>query len=591
MDFTLFIYDVADYKDFPDMIWVRDDVEAEIPNTGTLDLDNQVDCYKLRLGAGESYNLSLTATGADSEECRISVFNHTQQITNNGEALWTYDTKTNNGSHFQIWTENQATDFFIVIENLEYGATYDYTLEHIICPLTAELQSPNNAEYINLAQVTFEWELDDPKFDSTDIDRCILEIWDESNNLKYSTEYDNDATLDGDNSSISIYIFDYILGKPSVNNTHKLSTDGHYYWQVKFVSNNYQWSKGFLRLFNLDTTNPSVPELYEPDQTDYSRTGDYTVNWSVADDGPVFEIDYYKVYRGKTEDFVCDDYSLLTISPWRKTEYKEYDMKTETYYYKVIAVDHVGLESLESESARYIVSIGGYVEPFDQDFVVLAGDYVEYQFVDVIDGDLKDPNDLYAEFKGRTFQMNTIIHFWLSQVSADSIIPVRGNFYMKWMNTTAEQLEEGFLLIENNVDMFPLIVSTDTHYQRKIFELFCNRTFTNSTFEHKKSNTWYFDQFSAIDVVVHTFYKNVNYEADIFQNDMAIFVVDARTGVVIEFTFYDDRAEKGFSLKLINTNIGLSRFYWWLIPLIIVSVLGIIAAIINGIVKKLEKRV
>ena len=72
---------------------------------------------------------------------------------------------------------------------------------------------------------------------------------------------------------------------------------------------------------------------------------------------------------------------------------------------------------------------------------------------------------------------------------------------------------------------------------------------------------------------------------------MAIFIVDANTGVLIEMTFYDDRAEKGFSLKLINTNIGLSRIYWWLIPLIIVATLGVIAAIINAIIKKLEKRV
>ena len=118
----------------------------------------------------------------------------------------------------------------------------------------------------------------------------------------------------------------------------------------------------------------------------------------------------------------------------------------------------------------------------------------------------------------------------------------------------------------------------------------------NTTFEHTYRNSWYFDTFKALEVVVHTYVKNINYDqeeiADInFLYDSAIFVVDKNTGVLIEMTIYDYTTETGFSIKLVDTNMGLSSFDWWWLPFLIISFLGIIAALINQIVKKMERRV
>ena len=108
--------------------------------------------------------------------------------------------------------------------------------------------------------------------------------------------------------------------------------------------------------------------------------------------------------------------------------------------------------------------------------------------------------------------------------------------------------------------------------------------------------TWYYDTFTVVDVYVHTFYKNIDYEKDSygdikFDYDAASFIVDAKTGLVIEFTIYDDLNDIGYSFKLTETSVGLGRIEWWLFPLIIITSLGVIAAVINYIVKRLERRV
>ena len=118
----------------------------------------------------------------------------------------------------------------------------------------------------------------------------------------------------------------------------------------------------------------------------------------------------------------------------------------------------------------------------------------------------------------------------------------------------------------------------------------------NTTFQYTARESWYFDTFLTCDVIVHTYTKDIDYNqeeiGDInFLYDAAIFVTDKNTGVLIEMTVYASESEVGFSIKLIDTNIGLSSFAWWWLPFLIIGFIGLIAALINQIVKKLERRV
>ncbi len=560
-------------------IWKKGDSIAKVDSVGTLDSNNYVDVYKFNMLGGDQYNMSLTTVGAGSSNCQISVFNSTQQITHKEEALYTYNMSTYNKTYFQIYSPKDDI-FYVVIEKTAFNADFDYTFKHKICPMSAIIIKPSINSYISQPDVQFEWSLDsdDQEFSSSQISRYIFEMYNSLNNRVIY--YNNLKTTNINLTIIRGTYPDFDL------------RDGVYRWQVIIVSKTLQLSKGVLTQLNIDTTPPDAPEvLFDP--TEYFTLGEFTVRWTTPLDGE-FTVNHYELYKGYSSDFECDSSSRLDVDQTGNS-YFEYSKDTGIYYYKVIAVDQAGLKSDPSEAGYYIVSIGGIVLPFDQEFQVLPGDYLEYQLVDVYEEGNKDPNTLVATIHGREFQINTMFYYYVTTVSNQQVIPVRADWYFKWMNTTAEQLEEEYNLIGGDMDVFPLVTSPDTDYQEDMFKLYVEREFGNaSEFEYEMKKSKYYDWFTTIDVVIHTFYIPIDYEAEgtvDYYYDSVVFIVDKETGVVIEMTEYNNHDNIGYSLKLVNTSVGLSKTEWWIVPLIIIAALGIVAAILNQIVKKLERRV
>ncbi|MHA1291672.1 MAG: hypothetical protein ACTSQJ_03265 [Promethearchaeota archaeon] len=555
-------------------------------SNGELNKNNQVDLYKFQMEKGEQYNMSITATGSGSGNCRISIFQSGQQITNISNALYTNTTSNINGTYFQLFSKDGGK-YYVVIENLNFNSNYSYRFRYKVCPLTAQLISPSNNYYIQGGILKFEWDIDNNEFSGSNdltIDHYELELYDNNYNL----EFKND-TIPEDWKQQTV---DLTAPTPK-----GLSLpDGVYYWQVLIVSSENQASAGVLRQLNIDTTPPEAPVMYNGEE-DYYDIGQYKVKWSVPSDDK-FTVHHYNLYRDVVSDFECNEDTKISVGDTLRTNsYSEIDMKTNIYYYKVIAVDNVGLESEPSNYGEYVVSISGLVDASDQEFKVKPGDYLEYKIIDVYEQGNKDPNKLYCEFKDRRFQIDTLLNFRITYVNPDNPIPVRGDWWMKWMNTTSEQLNEGYNKIGSGVDLSPLITSADTDYQKDVFELFMKREFENaSEFTHEMKKDVYYDSFKAMNVIVHSFYTEINYDTESYSDidfsyDSAIFIVDAKTGVLIELTVYHAKDEIGYSLKLINTNIGLSTFCWWCTPLLIIALLGIIAAIINQIIKKKERKV
>ncbi|MFO8018129.1 MAG: hypothetical protein R6U96_05800 [Promethearchaeia archaeon] len=582
---TLFFYDLEDYAGLDSLIWQRDDDAANGISTGEFHPYRHVDMYKFRMDAGERYNMSLTADGTGSENCRLMIFNSTTQITSPDNALFNRNTSSNNGTYFTLDNNEGEKDYYVVIENLQYGATYDYSFEHHLCPMTADLLSPTNLTYTKESEMEFSWDVNPNEggvVEPDSEDPYLFQLYDSSMNPKWNSDEDLSDPLNETEKSLNLSLIDELE-----------LTDGVYYWSIIIKGENGHNSKEIFHELRLDTEAPDRPNMYTPDT--YFEIPQFQVNWTEPSDGP-FNVSHYELYRGKTSDFSCTPDKLISVEDTlTKTSYREQNMDTEVYYYKVIAVDHVGQKSEPSDAGRYVVAIAGYPDPAGQNFKVLTGNHLEYQFVDVYDKDTKDPSELFAEFNGRNYQINSYIHFWLSSVSSDAVIPVRGNLYKRESTTTAEQAGTGFELVGKEVDTFPLVTSPDTEYQKVVFDVFLARNFEGKSFNYEMKDTKYFDTFQAVDVVVHSYSTNIDYNqekmSDInFEYDSAIFVVDKNTGVLIELTIYNSKDDKGYALKLTDTNIPLTTFNFIWIPFIIVGILGIVAAIINQIVKRMERR-
>jgi len=305
-------------------------------------------------------------------------------------------------------------------------------------------------------------------------------------------------------------------------------------------------------------------------------------------------VDHYELHRSRRRDFVPSNETLID-GDVRIPSKMISGLDSGFYYYRVVAVDNVGLKSEPSNVARYSVSLFGRVE-INGSFLILPGDYLEYQLVDVIDGREKTPDRLFATINGKRFQMYSLFRYYMTTVDSEDFFPVRGELYRKWMNVTARQLRTEYSLVSSDIDVAPFALTDDVDYQKQVFELYLTRYFGETKpFVHEVRRTWHADTFSSIDVYLHIFYIDKPYAEEFsdtnVEYDQAIFIVDANLGVLIEMNMYDERNTKGYSVKLRSTNIGLSRLQWWVAPLMIVLFLGIVAAILNQIVKKLERRI
>ena len=588
LHFTIFLFD---YLDAPKRdVLTRTDTLAVSSSTYTLNSNNYVDLFKFNMMGGEKYNMSLRTIGASDNSCRLMIFNNSQQITDPSKAIYTmFVNSTTNGTYIPLYTATSKT-FYVVIENLAYAESYTYTFHYRVCPMIAKLISPSSGQYINDNFFNFQWAVNDAEGGLT------------ISSYDFLTFADDDLVnpivkLYGITTTSQIVEIIGVTGGHSYPSYSHLN--GKHYLNVTVHSADGQSSEPSTHVFNIDTVNPDAPVLSMG--IGYYSEGDYWVNWTVPSDGPDFLVSHYELYRGYTSDFICGPSTRLGVDVYSNTTY-EYGLESDVYYYKVIAVDQVGLKSNPSNWARYVVSLTGFVDPKNQNFNILAGDFLEYQIVDIYDGGNHDPNTMFTTFMGRSFQINTLLHFYISSVSADEVIPVEGKMYRKWMNTTSLQQNAQFELLGSGVDLFPLVATSNKTYQGQLYDLFMARQYEidlstiRTEFEYNARESWYFNTFQAVEVIVHTYTKDINYDQEEIGNinflyDSAIFVVDKNTGVLIEMTLYDYDKELGFSLKLIGTNIGLTNFDWWWLPFLIIGSLGIIAALINQVVKKLERRV
>ncbi len=583
LESTIFI---ADNLKVQNNIWLKNDALATSNSLGTLDANNFVDVYKFNMLAGDQYNMSLTTIGTGSQNCSILVFNSTAQITNAENALYNFNTSTHNNTYFQVYSPTDDV-YYVVIEKTAFNAAFTYTFKHKISPMTARLITLSENQYTSQEKVQFTWDLNSlDTFTISDISFFRFELYNAQKNPVHVTFYKHTVPAPTTNINITL------IGGSSPGQKEYNLADGIYYWKLIIVSKTSQESKGIFTKFNLDTTPPEAPVILSI-PNEYYTLGEFTVWWTTPSDGP-FTVDHYEMYRGYSSSFECDSNTRLGLDQAGNT-YFEYGMDTGIYYYRIIAVDHAGLKSDPSIAGMYIVSVGGVVEPFDQEFQILPGDYLEYQLTDVYEEGNKDPNNLYATIHGKEFQLNTMFYYYITIVNKEQVIPVRADWYYKWMNTTAEQIEEEYELIGTDMDVFPLVTSPDREYQGDIFELFVERELGNhSRFEHEVKGAKYYNWLTTIDAVVHTFYIPIDYEAKSavdYYYDSVVFVVDKRTGVVLEMTVYNNYDNIGYSLKLINTSVGLSKIEWWIVPLIIIAALGIVAAVLNQIIKKMERRV
>jgi len=595
LHFTIFLFDYFGEKGTT--LRREDNMPPTDFHSDTFDSDNYIDLFKFYMEGGEKYNMSITTTGAGSNNsCRFMIFNDSQQITDPSKAIYNITiNSTNNGTYVPLSAASSKT-YYVVIQNLVYNESYSYTFDYRVCPFRAKLISPSSNEYVNANFWNFEWDEHDDEGSSLNIHHYdLLTFADDDLVNPIVKEYG----LTTKNQTIEIT--DITGGHSYPSYVH---SQGVHYMNVTIYTDDGQISDPSTHVFNLDFFPPESP-VVSPGIGKYS-VGEYWVNWTIPDDNPTeFDVDYYELYRGYSRDFTCDPSTRLGFDFYFNTTY-EYGLDSDVYYYKVIAVDHVGLKSPPSECVgdygRYVVSLSGFVDPQYQTFSVLPGDFLEYQIVDIIDEGNKDPNALFTTFMGRTFQLNTLLHYYITFADADEVIPVEGTMYRKWMNTTSIQQNAEFELLGTGIDLFPLVTSSNITYQGQIFDLFLARQFgielstVRTVFENNTRESWYFDSFQALEVIVHTYTKAINYDkeeiADInFLYDSAIFVVDKNSGVLIEMTIYDYTTEKGFSIKLVDTNIGLTSFDWWWLPFLIIGFLGIIAALINQIVKKMERRV
>ncbi|MHA1338044.1 MAG: hypothetical protein ACTSPW_20280, partial [Promethearchaeota archaeon] len=237
--FTAFFFDLY----WPNY-WERDSANADGISSGTFNNQNYVDLYKFKMNPGEQYNLSLTATGTNSEYCRILVFNSSVQITDPSKALLVYDTMANNGTYFQLYSSTEDI-YYVVIENLDQGASYSYNFFHKVCPMTADLLTPTSL-YIGESTVFFSWDLNSEEdsftrnvYTDSDINYFNFTLVDAQYHIKYSTTTNN--------KYLNLTIIKGVDPKLDL-------PDGIYYWYIKIVAKNHQSSKIIYRQFNLDTT-------------------------------------------------------------------------------------------------------------------------------------------------------------------------------------------------------------------------------------------------------------------------------------------------------------------------------------------------
>ncbi len=561
---------------------------------GTFNTNNYVDLYKFDMKTGEQYNMSLTVTGTGINNCRLLIFNSTPQITStaNAEVVRVIDSGTN-GAYFQLYaTQNEL--YYVVIENLDYSKSYSYTFRYKVCPMIAKLINPSNYEFLLNFNVNFQWALNTLE-NSGGPDLSIL---------RYELKIFEDSDL------VTPKIT-YLVAHPQQNKTIIIVNgpyynlpDGSYYMNVTIVTNDFQKSKPSTLLFHIDTHNPNPPIIYAPPIGYYYTFGQFVVSWSIPSDGE-FSVKYFEFYSGESRDFPCDSAHRygLDLTSNQTTFIAPDPFESNSYYFKVIAVDNVEKRSIPSEAAKFVVAVGAFVDSDGQNFSVHVGDMLEYRVVDIIDSNNHDPNTLTAVFMRHTFYLNTMLLYYVTDVNDEATPPVEGTWYMKWNNITAQQLNVEYQKISSGKDFRPIITTSDPNYQKEITELFILWELDLNTiqevrdlFEYNQKKTLYFGPFMTTEAVVHTYYQAIDYNQEelgqiSFRYDSFIFVYDANTGVLIEMTLYNYDTDKGFSLRLENTNIGLSYFPWWLIPLIIGTTLGIIAAIINQIVKRQERRI
>jgi hypothetical protein len=444
------------------------------------------------------------------------------------------------------------------------------------------LVSPPNNNYTTATEITFKWRRN-PDDELAEFSKFRFQV---SSDPTFTTgvhEVTRNKT-EWTRQTQGAYTFYFY--------TYNLSQNTKYYWRVRAIDSGDNYGLWTQWILNIDNADPQPPVLLEPDEVFTTIFVD--LNWTEPSDGP-YRPKSYNVYRGLERDFECDSTTMVSTAGYVfNTYYTDDTPGTDKYYYRVTAVDNVGFESEPSNVVEAIVSIGGYVDARFQTFSVFEGNYFEYRIIDIVDYEQHDPQQRFISFLGHTFQWNSIFHYYIDTVDNTDVFPVSGRWYQKYSNETT--LREEYFLVDSNANFIPMITSSNITYQTNVFDWFMNNVFTGEADEDFNStitNSTYVDGLLIRNVVVHSYAGEIDPVGSATPRVFSggIFVVDRESGILVEMTIYNKVDRVGYAIQLITTSYPLPVSTWIWNSIFLIIGLMIVAAVVNQIIKSLERRV
>ena len=533
---------------------------------GGFDSTNYADLFKFNMIEGDLYNFSYWANTSD---INLYFFNDSIQVTKPGYAILNY---TSNSTQTQYITFicNETGKYYAFLEDTSFNADSIYYLNYSIAPKAPILYTPADNSYSNSTLIECQWRIN-PNDEVSDIGGFKIFISDVPTFASHIwVRQDEDQWLYSIIGDYKYYHYFFII-----------PGNVKYYWRVQAHDKDGNYGLPSDRSVNIDTVAPQAPVLQEPEGVFLSNY--VTLNWSEPSDSP-FTVQYYNVYVSNSRNGVYTKISTDTYVTHER--YTDANKLSDKYYYKVSAVDHVGYESPLSNSIEAIVAIGGWVNARYQHFSVHPGNYFEYQIIDVINKEEADPQKHFISFNDYTFQRNAILHFYIENVNVTDVFPVSGRWYQRPINETT--IYPRYIPVdEANANFIPMITSSNTTYQKTICDWFVAKLFTVG-FNYTMKNTTFIYGGLVREVVVHSYIGTIDI-ADKFSSVM--FVYDKYTGILIEMTVYDKYDDDGYTIKLIYSSYPLATSVLIWNSVFFIIGLCIIAAIVNQIIKRLEKRV
>lgn len=534
---------------------------------GTFDTDNYADFGIISMTKDDWYNFTFTT---DAAGANAYLFPSSTQLFDPDNALVTWNhtlagktTKTN----YQC---ESSGNYFVLIENRKFETTIDYFFEYERAPKNVTLTSPNN-------NVVYNW--DTTKFTTLKWSRNSADT-----DLQY-------YKLQISNQSDFGYIVDQQTFVAALTSQYTFTTpepEKWYYWRVKAIDNDGntgQFDQEYR--FSFDSVTPGAPTFTDTEQ--FFTVETFDIEWTEPTDG-IFEVEYYNVYRSLDPDFTPGVDNMITdAGDVTDNELEQSLDRNDRYYYYVEAVDQVGHTSALSNKLEVIYSYGGAVDATTQTdgFQGAVGDTLEYRVTYVESSTVDSLNNPLMTYRNKQFVAGTKFHFWLQDVDKNDVIPVRGDWYSYAANNSARDY---YYLEEEDLDLTMFVTNKNETYQELVYNLTITNMLSDLTLGTdlkltKYYSTWRGGMSDVKNTVCYTYATPV--DSDRLQTSVT-FVVDKKTGVLLEMVFYDNDNEYGYSLRLLTTTVNLSSSAWSWSPIAVPIFIGGVAAVVYAVLKKLE---